>query len=383
MRAGLIVLSFAGTLLLGLGPASPASAEAHSRDDGNLSAFSKASTEWGNGVEAIIEEAYRKCFRTYIVDGRVMTLHMPFGQNDERSELVEGKLPIFGGGKADPVALWDGVDAILASEDFAAYIAALSDGREKIIVFDIESRTWSTLADQFYIDRMTAGDYPGLPAKPFVLNLGRGITPADVYNYLYCVGRVGMDCSGFVWFALKSVADAGGINLDRTLLRASGAPRSAKAPLFIGTRFFDPRNGYLTQVRDEIANLRPGDVILFRDGDGNPVHSGIIQSIDRVAGSIRYLQSTDEAPQEERGVHESFIAFDPANPSVSLRDPSVVWKQKRDAAFFGELDSPYKDDGDRYRTGKWGGAVVRLGAIQKVIATLTAKAARTTPARSE
>ncbi|MGA2639529.1 MAG: hypothetical protein ABSG21_01345, partial [Spirochaetia bacterium] len=34
-----------------------------------LSAFSEASTDWGNGIEAVIEEAYRKCFRTYIVAG--------------------------------------------------------------------------------------------------------------------------------------------------------------------------------------------------------------------------------------------------------------------------------------------------------------------------
>jgi cell wall-associated NlpC family hydrolase len=370
-------------MVLGLAPVLPATAEAASPDAGNLAAFSKASVEWGNGVEAIIEEAYRKCFRTYIVDGKVMTLHMPFGQNDERSELADGTLPVWGGGKADPLALWDGIDQILVSEDFKTYVSTLSGGREKIIVFDLEARTWSTMADQFYIDRMSGGDYPGLPAKPFVLNLGSGITPEDVYNYLYCVGRVGMDCSGFVWYALKSVAGAGGINLDRTVVRSSGAPRSAKAPLFIGTRFFDPRNGYLTEVRDEIRNLRPGDIILFRDEDGNPVHSGIIQSINRISGVIRYLQSTDEAPQEERGVHESFITFDPSNPGASLRDPSVIWKQKREAAFIGELDSPYKDDGERYRSGKWGGTIVRLRSIQGLIARLSAQSGQPTPIRSQ
>ena len=58
-------------------PGLPAAAEARmdprlslpgGTDTDFLAAFSQASADWGNGIEAVIEEAYRKCFRTYIVE---------------------------------------------------------------------------------------------------------------------------------------------------------------------------------------------------------------------------------------------------------------------------------------------------------------------------
>ena len=67
-----------------------------------LAAFSQASTDWGNGIEAVIEEAYRNCFRTYIVAGKVITLHLPFAENNERSELAGRNLAVPWGGKGDP-----------------------------------------------------------------------------------------------------------------------------------------------------------------------------------------------------------------------------------------------------------------------------------------
>jgi hypothetical protein len=106
----------------------------------------------------------------------------------------------------------------------------------------------------------------------------------------------------------------------------------------------------------------------------------VIQSIDQRAGTIRYLQSTDEAPREERGVHESLIRFDPATPGLSLRDASVAWLQERKAAFEGEPPSKYPDDGTRYRTsteaGLPGGTVVRLRILQKAIDKIRASAGR-------
>jgi len=342
------------------------------QDEARLSAFSDPAHEWGSGVEAIIERAYRNCFRTYIFSGRVLTLRMPFAQNKERSELAADELEVLGGGKADPAALWADVDALFSTYDFRAYVAALSDGKRKGISFDLAARSWSVVLDRFYIERMESGDYPGLPNKPFVLSAGRGPTVPDLYNYAYCIGRLGMDCSGFVWNALKAIARAGGLDLDRALRRVAGAPRSSVAPLYVGTSFFDPRNKAVEEVEDRVAELRAGDVILFRGEDGEPLHSSIIQSIDLAAGRIRYLQSTDEAPLEERGVHESFIIFDPARPDASLRDPALVWTQRREATFPGELLSAYRDDGERYRAVKGGGGtVVRVRALEKVVLRLS------------
>lgn len=337
-----------------------------------LAAFSQASADWGNGIEAVIEDAYRACFRTYILAGKVTTLHLPFAENNERSELTGGSLAVPGGGKADPAAVWDRIDAIVASTDFASYVAALSDGREKVIRFDLAARSWSLSRDWFSIDQMKAGAYPGLPHQPFVLSNGGGVTAPDIYNYLYSVGRLGMDCSGFVWYVLRSVAKTGGLDLDRALRRYLGAPSAARSSLYIGTWFFDPRNRNLDAIKDEIRNLRPCDVIVFRGEDGSTTHSAIIQSIDMITGSIRYLQSTDVAEQNDRGVHESFITFDPGRPATSLKDPTLVWHQRRSAPFPGEAGVDFWDDGQRYRAypEHGGGGVVRLRALEKLIARL-------------
>ncbi len=334
-----------------------------------LSAFSQASTDWGHGVEALIEDAFRECFRTYIVTGKVITLHLPFAENNERAELAGGSLEVAGGGKGDPAGLWDQIDALIASEDFTAYSKELSDGREKIVMFDLKKRSWSTTRDWYPIDQMKSGVYPGLPHQPHVLTRARGVTTPDIYNYLYSVGRVGIDCSGFVWYVLTSVAKAGGLDLNRALYRYLGAPRASAASWYIGTWFFDPRNKNLEVVKDEVRNLRPCDVIVFRGEDGTTSHSAVIQSVDLAAGSIRYLQSTDVAEQTDRGVHESLITFDPTNPSVSLRDPSVVWHQRRSAPFPGEAGVDFWDDGQRYRAFPQfgGGSVVRLKMLKKLI----------------
>jgi hypothetical protein len=334
-----------------------------------LAAFSQASTDWGNGIEALIEEAFRKCFRTYIVSGKVITLHLPFAENNERSELAGGNLAVPGGGKGDPLGIWDGIDALIASADFSRYAEALSDGREKIVIFDLKSRSWSTTRDWFAMEQMKSGTYPGLPHQPYVLTRARGINAADIYNYLYSVGRLGVDCSGFVWYVLTSVARAGGLDLNRALARYLGASRPSSAALYIGTWFFDPRNRNLEVVKDEVRNLRPCDVLVFRGEDGSTSHSAVIQSVDLDGGTIRYLQSTDVAEQNDRGVHESLITFDPRTPAVSLRDPAVVWHQRRSAPFPGETGVDFWDDGQRYRAFPQygGGAVVRLKMMRKLV----------------
>jgi hypothetical protein len=336
---------------------------------------------WGRGVEAAIESAYRACFRTFVIGDRILTLRIPFGENNDRAELAGNGLSIRGGGKADPRLLWDEIGKLLAAPDFAAYQASLSDGAEKAIVFDLSKRSWEENRDLFLLTRAKAGLYPGLPHKPVVLSEGEGLDAAAVYDYLFAVGGLGMDCSGFVWHSLTTVARAGGLDLARVFGRQAGSPSPTTTSLYIGTWFFTPNNKAFDLVDDRIDRLQPADIIVFRDEKGVPVHSAVIQSIDLKAGRLRYLQSTDEAPRNQRGVHESYINFDPAAPRTRLGDPSVIWLQTREAAFSGEPASTFMDDGARYRawtnegvyarTGRGGGFVVRLKALAPAIKRLT------------
>ncbi|MDR2483156.1 MAG: peptidoglycan endopeptidase [Treponema sp.] len=337
-------------------------AAAEERKDGGLSSFSDPARIWGNGLERVIEEAYRQSFKTYIIGGRVMNLRMPFAQNHERSELAEQDWEFLGGGKANPASLWEIIGEVLSNGDFLRYTDALSDGREKVIIFDIPTKTWTATRDFFDLSRMKAGYYRGLPHRPYVLVSGQGIEESDVYNYLYCVGWVGMDCSGFVWQILSYAARSRGLNLSLIISRALGIPRGQDPSWYVGAAFFGSNSREIVPVQDEIRNLRPADILLFRGEGGGVVHSAVIQSVNFTEGIVRYLQSTDEAPLDERGAHESFIRFDPAHPEMSLKHPSVVWTQARYAPFPGERPSPFSDDGRRYRA-FGGGRVVRLRAF--------------------
>ncbi|MDR1127966.1 MAG: peptidoglycan endopeptidase [Treponema sp.] len=338
-------------------------------DKDHIAAFSDPARVWGRGVESVIEEAYREGFKTAIIGGRVMNLRMPFAENNERSELTDQGWEILGGGKADPRYLWEAIGKIFKTEDFLNYTRTIMDGREKVIVFDIPTKTWSASFDLFDIARMKAGAYRGLPHRPYVLVSGSGIQESDVYNYLYCVGWIGMDCSGFVWHVLSYIARKGGVDLGRSLRRSIGNPRDRDPSWYVGTKFFNSSSRELITVKDEIRNIRPADVLLFRGEDGSMVHSAIIQSVNFSTGVIRYLQSTDEAPLSERGIHESFITFDPGNPGISLADPLVSWNQARYPPFPGEKASPFSSDGERYRAyaEKGGGKVVRLRIMAEII----------------
>ncbi|MDR3247364.1 MAG: peptidoglycan endopeptidase [Treponema sp.] len=338
----------------------------------NLTAFSDPARIWGTGPEGIIEEAFRLCFKTRILDGKVMNLRMPFAQNNERDKLVDQGWEFLGGGKGNPDFLWPVIETIIDSTDFQTYIRTLGDGREQVIVFDIPGQSWSSSRDLFDIARMKAGAYRGLPHRPYVLVSGRGVEETDVYNYLYCVGLAGMDCSGFVWHVLSYLAKAGGLDLGRSLGRSLGVRGGNDPSRYAGTAFYNSRSSQILAVEDKMANLRPGDILLFRGYDGEMSHSAVIQSVDLRSGMVRYLQCTDEAPLAERGVHESFIYFDPANPQVSLAAPSLNWTQKRYAPFPGEKESPFSDDGERYRAFPelGGGRVVRLRPLTPVMEKL-------------
>jgi hypothetical protein len=365
-------LSFVVILLILLLPPVSEAEDSRSLEESDISrlaAYSDPARIWGSGAERVIEEAYRLCFHTRILDGKVMNLRMPFAQDNERDKLTEEEWGFLGGGKGNPGFLWKKINEILDSEDFKTYTETLSDGREKVLIFDLPTQTWTVSRDLFDIARMKAGSYLGLLHRPYVLVSGRGMEETDVYNYLYCVGLTGMDCSGFVWHVQSHIARAGGVDLGRTLARLLGARSGQDPSIYAGTGFYNSRNSQIIPVNDEIRNLRPADIILFRAQDGGMAHSAVIQSVNFSAGIIRYLQCTDEAPLAERGVHESFIHFDPAFPAVSLSSPSITWTQKRYPPFPGEKTSPFSDDGQRYRAypEKGGGRVVRLRAVSEAI----------------
>jgi len=271
--------------------------------------------------------------------------------------------------------LWPAIPTILDFAAFLQYPTVLPSGMAQVIIFDIPSGTWRSSRDLFDIARMKAGSYRGLPHRPYVLVTGRGVQESDVYNYLYCIGLAGMDCSGFVWHVLSYIGQQGGINLGRILSQTLGAPSGSNPSRYVGTYFFNSNSSHIIAVNDAIRNLRPADIILFRGQDGNMAHSAVIQSVDFSKGIIRYLQCTDEALLPERGVHESFIYFNPANPGLSLRNPELVWTQKRFAPFPGEKDSPFSGDGERYRAFAelGGGRVVRLAPLVPVLASLNSK----------
>jgi len=335
-----------------------------------LVSFSDSSQLWGNGIERVIEDAYRQFFRTRIIDGKVMNIRIPFAMNGDRDTMIESRIIYHGDGKGSPDMLWPIIDQILDSPDFARYIGELSSGREKVIIFDIAERSWSIHSDLFLIARIKSGSYRGLPHRPYVLTSGRGALESDVYNYLYCVGNVGIDCSGFVWHILAYIGRQGGIDLGSILSPVLGVPRGANPALYAGTSFFNSRNSQVIAVNDEIRNLRPADIMLFRDFEGDIVHSAVIQSIDWARGIIRYVQCNNVGLPEVRGVHDSYIYFDPLNTSVTLKDPSLHWTKKRFGAFAGE-EIPFADDGERYRYRlNGGGRVVRLSALVPVIERL-------------
>jgi hypothetical protein len=332
----------------------------------SLIKFSDPSMIWGNGIESVIEEAYRQCFKTRIIGDRIINIRMPFAENHERDLLADSVWEFYGGGKANPEILWPVIEQIIDSPAFNEYILTLSSGKERVFIFDIPRQSWSYSVDLFDLARLKAGSYRGLPHKPYVLTSGRGVMESDIYNYLYCIGLVGMDCSGFVWHVLSWIAKRGNLDLGAVLIRVMGLPRRTDPAWYAGTSFFNSRSDQIIAVNDEIRSLRPADIILFPGRDGGVAHSAIIQSVDFKTGTIRYLQCTDEAPLPERGVHESFIHFNKTSAAVSLSDLSLVWTQKRYAPFPGEKDSPFSDDGERYRAYS-GGKVVRMRALVPVI----------------
>lgn len=314
------------------------------------------------GIEKLIKTAFQKHFRDYRIAGKSLTLRMPFGLNYEREGTPGYSQVFYLGGKGTPEQLWPHIDSVLASQAFGKYVNTVTSPGEKVIIFELERRSYSVSRDEVLIGSLKEGSYPGTPTRIFVQRSTTELTEADVYNYLYAVASVGMDCSGFTYYVHECIAQAYGMDLNQMLSeRWRMSPNQVRKR--VGLWFYDPANGYTETIGDRIEDLRPADIILFRGSDGKLKHSAVIQSIDFKHGLLRYVQSTDWAIEPERGVHKSVIRFDPFRPQVNLSHYSVMWMQKVRPPFDGELEPrDWRTDGDRYMwyPAAGGSLVVRL-----------------------
>jgi hypothetical protein len=333
-------------------------------------------------VEGVLEEAidaaYRECFRVRTVAGQPLTLRIPFGMSGERQGPGGFRQRIYMDGKGSAQALWDRIDSLILSAPFTSYAGKLAGPGEKAVAFDLQRGAFSVYTDPRLLSLVKEGPYPGTRTKIWVLKPEAALDAADVYDYLYCVGGVGLDCSGFVYHVQRSAARALGVQLDRELGSILGVDPGEVAGV-VGLWLFDPANGFVQPVPDHLAALRPGDVFLFRgrepDGRIGFRHSAVIQSIDRQNGLLRYLQCTDWAPRPERGVHESWIRFDPHRADLRLGDPSLEWTQEVCPTFEGETALRYwRNDGHRYRSymEQGGTVMVRLKSLAAAVTRLEA-----------
>ncbi len=316
-------------------------------------------------VEQLIESTFRKYVRQVSIRGRSLTLRMPFGLNGEREGSRRWVQRFYLGGKGSPEELWRQIDAVLASRQFNEYLDALAAPGEKVVRFDLERGSYSVSQEPELLEALKNGSYPGSPARIFVYRSQAELSEADLYNYLYAVAAIGVDCSGFSHYFLQTLARAYGTDLDRGLAAIWHTPPE-QVRNRVGLWFYHPATGFTEAVPDRIEDLRPGDMILFRGSDGLLKHSALIQSIDYDQGLIRYVQSTDWAIKADRGAHASLIRFDPQRPGVGLGHYSVQWLQQVRPPFDGEREPrDWRTDGDRYRwyPAAGGSLVVRLRAL--------------------
>jgi len=299
-------------------------------------------------VEQLIQTTFRKYFSTYRIAGKSLTLRMPFGLNDERQGGPGYSQVFYLGGKGTPEQLWPHIDSVLASQEFAAYVNAIISPGNKVILFELERQAYSLSGDQDLFESLRRGSYLGTPTRILVYRNTTELAEADVYNYLYAVASVGVDCSGFTFHIHDSIAQAYGMDMSK-MLGEKWRISPGQVGRRVGLWFYDPASGYTETLDDRIENLRPADIILFRGSDGRLKHSAVIQSIDWEKGLIRYVQCTDWAVEPERGVHQSEILFDPSRPQVSLKHYSVIWTQQVRPPFGGELEPrDWLTDRDRY-----------------------------------
>jgi len=217
-----------------------------------------------------------------------------------------------------------------------------------------------------------------------------------VYPYLYCIGNrqiecsggsIGVDCSGFVCQTLIKIAEAWGENLPQRL-------PIFRQPWRVGTWLYNPynpRSRYTLPCSEKIKDLRPGEIILFKNSRRRISHSAIINEVlfniplkripllfpqvnlDTLPTGLRgkvavvsYCQSTDWVDQ--RGVNQQIVVFpmSAVKQGATLKDPQGWWSARRSPAFPGEyLDLVGPTQGQRLQT--YGGVVVVLREIKEIV----------------
>ncbi len=316
-------------------------------------------------IEDIIDQAYINCIKWIPVDGIYMKFRIPFGQNEER--FISQR--IFYGGKGNPQVIWPEIIRLTKTEDFRKYINTIKSEGSKIVVFNLIEKNWISFSEELEILDLPQDPYPGSKDTVYLFKNDSNLTSNDLYNYLYCVGSIGMDCSGFVYYIQKSITKALGTDLDEILgIRMKREPEYVSHG--VGLSLYSAWPEEWETVNDRITDLRPGDMILFSGWRKRFSHSAVIQSIDWAKGEIIYVQSTDWTPQYTRGVHKSYIYFNPDNPDISISDKSVRWTQRIYPAFIGEPGFRYwRTDGDRYRSYKesGGSSVIRSKFVRNLI----------------
>ena len=175
-------------------------------------------------VAQAIGSAYASCFRDFEIEGQTFHLRIPFGENGERVNGGIFQQQIAFGGKAGPQAIWPRVASLLASEDFRDYVDALSQPGEKVVLLYIDTDSWTVISNPDELRRVDLEWYPDTRTEVCVIKDGSELLTEDIYNYLYCIGSVGMDCSGFVYFIQQSIARALGADLDEMVGNALGVP---------------------------------------------------------------------------------------------------------------------------------------------------------------
>ncbi len=312
-------------------------------------------------VESIVERAYQLYFRETAAGGKRFLLRIPFGQRNERFSGQK----IFMSGKGDPKSLWQKIRELLKEPGFAEYQEALLQPGRKLVLFNLPRKSYQTFSNEQEMEK-TKARFKGNDLYPYEIKEDSSLSLIDIYNYLYCLGRVGVDCSGFSFYLQRFIALQYGIDLCEEIAK-EWRVKSKDVPSWIGTWYYNRWN--TERVDDKIINLRPGDLILFPDRRRPVVHSAVIRSIDLPRGSVRYVQCTDWVfNREERGPHASAVFFDRLFPEKSLSDPSLIWVQKLGPVFEGET-CPYgnADDGFRYRLSSHRGKVVRLKRVAELL----------------
>jgi len=221
-----------------------------------------------------------------------------------------------------------------------------------------------------------------------------------VYPYLYCVGNrklpfrkevgqgtVGIDCSCFVYYSLERAVKNLGGKLQEMIINDNPG---MKVPQGVGVWFYKPYPSRSFRCSEKIADLRPGQIILFGNSRREMSHSAVIYDVlfdvdslrlpflfpqidfrdldlsrinERVAVVV-YMQSTDWV--KNRGVNMQCFIYPMSKVlgGATIKDNSGQASALRSPAFEGET---LKGTTQLWRIQNYGGMVVVLKAVKEIV----------------